>query len=102
MPRPSLPIETLNEEQLLADEEVPELPEVVPEQDSKEDSTFPELDENYEISSDEDAKMQTEEAESEADSAEDSTAGKKRPARSKPQKKSKRLSGSKSKSGSSK
>lgn len=106
MPRPSLPIETLNEEQLLADEEAPAIPEVVPEQESKEDSTFPELDfagdENYEISSDEDAKMQTEEAESEADSAEDSTAGKKRPARSKPQKKSKRLSGSKSKSGSSK
>ncbi|XP_039436737.1 uncharacterized protein LOC120418425 [Culex pipiens pallens] len=46
--------------------------------------------------------MQTEEAESEADSAEDTTAGKKRPARPKSQKKSKRLSGSKSKSGSSK
>ncbi|KAL1397142.1 hypothetical protein pipiens_009988 [Culex pipiens pipiens] len=45
--------------------------------------------------------MQTDEAESEADSAEDTTAGKKRPARPKPQKKSKRLSGSKSKSGSS-
>ncbi|KAL1395977.1 hypothetical protein pipiens_010846 [Culex pipiens pipiens] len=106
MPRPSLPIETLNEEQLLADEEAPAIPEVVPEQEIKGDSTFPELDfagdENYEISSDEDTKMQTDEAESEADSAEDTTAGKKRPARPKPQKKSKRLSGSKSKSGSSK
>uniref|UniRef100_A0A8D8CQ39 (northern house mosquito) hypothetical protein n=1 Tax=Culex pipiens TaxID=7175 RepID=A0A8D8CQ39_CULPI len=110
MPRPSLPIESLNEEQLLADEEAPVIPEgtIVPEQESPEeelhlpgDSTFP-GDENYEISSDEDTKMQTEEAESEADSAEDTTAGKKRPARPKSQKKSKRLSGSKSKSGSSK
>ncbi|KAL9697696.1 hypothetical protein quinque_001137 [Culex quinquefasciatus] len=110
MPRPSLPIEPLNEEQLLADEEAPVIPEgtIVPEQESPEeefhlpgDSIFP-GDENYEISSDEDTKMQTEEAESEADSAEDTTAGKKRPARPKSQKKSKRLSGSKSKSGSSK